>query len=60
MGAVNTSLPLIGNGRFIKPTNRSSYPAEYRSSNPAITIRCILYGIKQFCYNHYEWFLIVV
>ena len=45
MGAVNTSLPLIGNGRFIKPTNRSSYPAEYRSSNPAITIRCIVYTL---------------
>ena len=52
----NPVLPLIGNGRFNKPTYRRPYQArsEYRSSYPAMTVKCIIYGIKQFCYNHYE------
>ena len=56
MGAGNPVLPLIGSGRFNKPTYRSPYQArpEYRSSYPAMTIKCILYGYNKFCYNHYE------
>ena len=51
-------LPLIGNGRFNKQTYRSYYQAspEYRSSYPAMTTKCISYGLKLFCFNHYEWF----
>ena len=64
MGAGNTGLPLIGNGRFNTPSYRNLYQAmseygssyqawlEYRNSYPAMTVKCILYGIKQFCYNY--------
>ena len=56
MGAGNTGLPLIGNRRFNTPIYRSPYQArpEHRSSYPAMTVKCMLYGLKQFCYNHYE------
>ena len=66
MGAQNLGLPLIRNGRFNTPTYRSPYQAmseygssyqawlKYRSSYPAMTVKCILYGITQYCFNHNE------
>ena len=56
MEAANPFLPLIGNGRFNKQTYRSYNQAgpEYRSAYPAMTTKCISYGLEFYCYNHYE------